>query len=210
MRPELERIAPPRIKRLKVDPDRGYPVPWFVSWIDGKPEFRVMSGAAYEQAVRQKLCWVCGEPLGRFRWFVIGPMCTINRISAEPPNHLECAEFSARACPFLTKPAMTRRENALPCDPTPENTVGGFALLHNPGLIALYLAESYERLPDGKGGHLFHLGAAAEVQWWTEGRQATPLEVYDGFRIGAERLKEMAAAEGPGALSITTSYTNGP
>jgi len=27
---------------LPIDPDRGYPVPWFVAWVNGKPDFRVI------------------------------------------------------------------------------------------------------------------------------------------------------------------------
>src|SRR2546426_12752289 len=61
---------PPRLRKLRVDA-RGYPVPWFVAWIDGPdgpetvPEFRAMDGRKFRAAVKQRLCWVCGEPLGR-------------------------------------------------------------------------------------------------------------------------------------------------
>jgi len=92
---------PSRMQTLKLD-HRGYPVPWFVAWIDGKPDFRVMDGKKMNQAVRFKKCWVCGSPLGRRFTFCIGPMCAINRTIGEPPSHHECVDFSARACPFLS------------------------------------------------------------------------------------------------------------
>jgi hypothetical protein len=202
MRPELKAIAPERIRRLPVDPDRGYPVPWFVAWIDGKPEFRVGDVKKYAQAVREKLCWVCGEVLGRYCWFTIGPMCTINRISSEPPSHRECAEFSARACPFLARPKMERRPGELPDGLRIGDgpMFGGCGLEHNPGATVLYLPMTFARFADGKGGHLFHLGEPLEVEWWTEGRKATPTEAAAAFNLGADRLKALAELQGAAAV----------
>jgi hypothetical protein len=202
MRPELERIAPDRIKRLPVDPERGYPVPWFVATVEGKPEFRVADERKYARAVRENLCWVCGDVLGRYRVYVIGPMCTVNRVSAEPPNHPGCAEFSVRACPFLTRPAMERRAGDL-ADGRPidgRDMFGGVGLLHNPGVTVLYLPMTSERRPDGHGGHLFHLGEPLKVEWWTLGRQATPAEAVAGFDVGVERLRKLAEGNGAAAL----------
>jgi hypothetical protein len=202
MKPDLAAIAPERIKRLPVDPDRGYPVPYFVAWVEGKPEFRVADARKYARAVREKLCWVCGERTGRYCWFTIGPMCIINRISAEPPAHRDCAEFSVRACPFLARPRMERRTGDL-ADGSPigaGTTGGGFALLHNPGATVLYLPMTFDRRPDGHGGHLFHLGEPLEVEWWTEGRRATAAEARAAFDVGAERLKTLA--EGNGAAGV--------
>lgn len=93
---------PPRIAKLPTD-ERGYPVPYFVEWIDGKPDFRVMSSKNLARAVKYRRCWICGEELGRFLCFTIGPMCGVNRISSEPPSHYDCARFAVSACPFLTR-----------------------------------------------------------------------------------------------------------
>src|SRR5262245_46154058 len=212
MRPDLEKIAPERINRLPIDPDRGYPVPWFCGWFDpagrqvqdgdGKPEFRAADPRKYARAVREHLCWVCGEVLGRRRAFVIGPMCTINRISAEPPNHWECAIFSMRACPFLTRPGMERRETDLP-DGSPiaaGGMMGGQGLLHNPGVMVLYIPMNYEHRPDGSGGYLFHLGEPLSVEWWTEGREAKPVEAAAAFDLGVKRLRQLAEQEGAAAV----------
>jgi hypothetical protein len=203
MREDLETFAPERIKRLPVDPVRGMPVPWFVAWVEGKPEFRVADGRKYARAVRENLCWVCGERLGRYRAFVIGPMCTINRISAEPPNHRECAEFSLRACPFLTRPAMERRDTDL-ADGTPIGdsgcTGGGVMLKHNPGVTVLYIPMTFEVRPDGHGGRLFHLGEPLWSEWWTLARHATPAEAAAGFDLGVTRLRQLAEGNGAAAL----------
>src|SRR5688500_69447 len=104
---------PSAIAKLTRD-ERGYPVPWFVSWLDGKPEFRVADASKFRLALRERRCWVCGERTKRRKdnWpdltFVLGPMCTITRTTAEPPCHFECAEFSAMACPFLSMPKAKR------------------------------------------------------------------------------------------------------
>lgn len=93
IRPELEAL-PVRLRKLPVDA-RGYPVPWFVDWIEGPegrvPEFRAMDPRKWVRAVKERLCWVCGEALGRWLVFPIGPMCAITRTTAEPPSHLDCA-----------------------------------------------------------------------------------------------------------------------
>ena len=93
-RPELNvDTMPDRIRRLPVF--RGYPVPWFVAWLEnGEPEFRAMDRAKWSRAIKDGLCWVCGERLGAHRVFVIGPMCGVNKTTSEPPCHAECAEWS--------------------------------------------------------------------------------------------------------------------
>src|SRR5580704_14496524 len=129
LRSELEDL-PSRMKTLPID-DRGYVVPWFVAWHDGKPEFRAMDGGKWVKAIREKLCWVCGERLGRWMTFVAGPMCGINRTSSEPPCHLECARWSSRNCPFLNNSEAIRRVDDEINNSCP--SVGGFALTRNPG-----------------------------------------------------------------------------
>ena len=81
---------PMRMRSLSID-ERGFPIPWFVAYKDGKPEFRAMDGEKFVRALRGKLCWVCGQKLGVTMAFVAGPMCGINRTSAEPPSHRDCA-----------------------------------------------------------------------------------------------------------------------
>ena len=72
---------PHGVKNLPVDPIRGYPVPWFVGWIDGKPEFRCMDPAKLKLAITERRCWVCGERLDNRATFVIGPMPPCDFIS---------------------------------------------------------------------------------------------------------------------------------
>lgn len=114
LRPELSAL-PARIARLPLH--RGYPVPWFVDSLpDGTPEFRAADLRKFGRAIKEHRCWVCGDYTGSLLAFVIGPMCAINRTSAEPPCHYDCAVWSVKNCPFLSRPRMVRRENDMPAD----------------------------------------------------------------------------------------------
>jgi hypothetical protein len=203
LRPELEAL-PPRIARLPVD-GRGYPVPWFVAWENGAPEFRVADGEKWARAVRDRLCWVCGDPLGAYLVFVIGPMCGINRTTAEPPCHRECAEWSARNCPFLTRPQMVRREDEIVNNERHAKEGAGCPITRNPGVTLLWTTREYRVFSDGRGGRLIRIGSPRAVAWYAHGRPATREEVAESVRTGLPLLEELAIAqdrqEGAGAVS---------
>lgn len=189
LRPGLPPL-PRRIAALPVD-KRGYPVPWFVEWIDGEPEFRAADGRKAVLAVQRKLCWVCGQPLGTRLAFLVGPMCGINRISAEPPSHRECAKFSAIACPFLSIPKMVRREGGLPEE---AGNPGGLMIRRNPGVSLLWCTRSYEIMP-APPSFLFQMGEPFEVAWYAEGRPATRAEVDASIESGLPCLLDACNAE---------------
>jgi hypothetical protein len=105
---------PDRMRHLPVSSD-GYPCPRFISWINGKPDFRSIEPDKLGKAVRLNLCWLCGQALGSRLAMVVGPMCIINRVSSEPPCHRECAEYAVVACPFLSD--AIRRRNTRPFVP---------------------------------------------------------------------------------------------
>ncbi len=193
LRPGLPPL-PSRMQALKLD-HRGYPVPHFVAWIDGKPDFRVMDGEKLQQAVRFKKCWVCGSPLGRKFTFCIGPMCAINRTIGEPPSHFECVDFSARACPFLLMPKAKRRENNLP-----PGEFSPSGLKRNPGVVLLWTTDRYSVIRGSAGEPLFKLGDPLGLEWITEGRTATREEIMDSIESGLPLLRELAQMEGPEAM----------
>jgi len=195
VRPGLPTL-PERIKRLPVDPDRGYPVPWFVEWVDGKPDFRIMSHEKLLLIVGgEKRCWVCGQKLGVHLAFVIGPMCAVNRISAEPPSHFECAVFSAKACPFLTRPRMHRREAG-----KPEGLMdaAGTMIPRNPGVALVWVSKKY-RVIDTKqqntSRYLFEVGEPRHVFAFTQGRQATKEEIAASIDSGLPLLEQACELE---------------
>lgn len=211
---DLPDNMPLRIQRLARDA-RGFPVPWFVQWFNqetrepceygyGTPDFRVADMRKLGKAITQRRCWVCGEVMGNHRVFVIGPMCVVNKVTSEPANHRDCAEWSARACPFLSRPRMRRNEKDTPeaaTDPA------GFFIERNPGVVCLYetaYAKPFRPHAGGKG-ILFRLGDPVRVDWWAEGRKATREEVEHSIATGFPALEKMAQLDG--AESIAELYT---
>ena len=188
LRPELE-PPPSRMQSLPMD-DRGYPVPWFVDWIDGKPEFRAMDLKKWIRAVKEKLCWTCGERLGRWMVFVAGPMCGINRTSSEPPSHLECARYAAKNCPFLNNPEAIRRvDDVIGAD---MSHVAGFALTRNPGVTMLWTCNNYSVFRDQKNRPLLQMGEPSSVEWYSRGKPATREEVLASIESGMPALAAIA------------------
>jgi hypothetical protein len=191
---------PRRMTRLPVN-ERGFPVPFFVAKVNGEYDFRAFSGDKITACVRKRLCWLCGEPLGRYMAFVIGPMCSINRVSSEPPSHLECAQYAVKACPFLTKPRARRNDVDLP----QFGKNGGFgmaagnAIEHNPGAVLIWITKDYKPVSDGHGGVLFSIGEPHDLLWFAEGRTATRAEIDAAIAKGLPYLREIAAKEGPEA-----------
>jgi hypothetical protein len=198
IRPDLEAL-PSRMSSLPINDD-GYPVPWFVAWVDGKPEFRAADAEKLRSAIRHRRCWVCGEPLGNFLTFVAGPMGGVNRTSAEPPAHLECGQWSARNCPFLSNAKRKRREDEVMNNENLQANAAGFAITRNPGVTLLWTTRSYELFGDGRGGVLFHMGPPTSIQYWREGRKATREEVRASVQSGLSPLQAMATEQGDEAV----------
>lgn len=190
LRPDLPPL-PEKVARLPVA-DNGYPVPWFVSWIRGKPEFRAASARKQERALKEKRCWVCGGGYGHRFAFVLGPMCVVNRINAEPPSHEECADFSAKACPFLSKPAMRRRENDLPPEVVEPP---GHMIRRNPGVACVWVTRYYRMVDAGDGRPLFMVGDPLAVRWYAEGRAATRAEVVASIDSGLPALQAACSTD---------------
>jgi hypothetical protein len=199
--------VPPRIRRLPIA--RGYPVPWFVAWLDedglattsgqGTPDFRIIRPGGVAFAHNNQRCWICGDPLGSYKTFTIGPMCAVNRTSAEPPSHLDCSDWSARACPFLARPQARRRDAG-----RPEGTVEapGIALMRNPGVALVWTTRKYKPVSDGMGGVLFNIGEPTDVRWYAEGREATRDEVLASINSGLPSLRELAEQERGGVAAL--------
>lgn len=192
-RPDLTPM-PDRIKDLPVY--RGYPVPWFVAWIDDEPEFRTASGLKWTVAVHTKRCWVCGSRLGAYLAFVLGPMCGISRTTVEPPSHRDCAEWSIINCPFLSRPGMVRRTNDLPEGHT---NPAGEALLRNPGVTLLWITRDFTTFHDRKGQPMITVGDPLETVWFAEKRLATREEIDVSVAGGLPTIQALARLDGPKA-----------
>jgi hypothetical protein len=186
---------PPRMIRRPVN-ERGFPVPWFVSMIRGKWDFVNLDPRKIIEAYNRKICWLCGEPLGTFKAFVIGPMCSINRVSSEPPAHADCAEYAVKACPFLARPNAKRNTAAALAG---DEHVPGIMVQHNPGANLIWITKAFQPIRDPNGGVLFALGEPTSVTWWAEGRTATRAEIKAAIDKGLPFLRRAAEIEGNGA-----------
>jgi hypothetical protein len=189
----------PKSMRGLVKDERGYPVPFFVDYVNGKPEFRAMDPRKYLRCVKEKRCWVCGAKLGVLMCFVVGPMCGINRISAEPPSHEDCGRWSALNCPFMANPRMVRREDDLVNNAKIVEHSAGTAITRNPGVTLLWLTRNYELINDVRGRPLIIMGEPEKTEWYAEGRPATIDEVTKSIDTGIVTLHAEAKKE-PGGL----------
>lgn len=189
-----ERLAavtmPSRIATLPRD-KRGYPIPAFIDRkadkADGEPDFRIMNPHFLGRCVKQRRCWICGQILGRYQTFTIGPMCAVNRNTAEPPGHLDCAIYSARVCPFLSNPDMRRIDHNMP-----DTQGAGIMIPRNPGVTCLWTTTRYRVWQQKSGGVLFDIGEPTGVQWWAHGRPATRAEIEASINSGMPLLRAQA------------------
>lgn len=161
---------PERMCHLPID-DRGYPIPEFVSNLDGKRDFRAVSLEHLANCVHHDLCWICGQLLDVWKVFVMGPLDAIQGITNEPPSHPECAEFAVRACPFLLLPKAQHRSID-----NPNVKRRPRASDSNPGMCCLYTVRGYAYREKPKT-IIFRTGRAVRVDWYTQGRPATRTEV---------------------------------
>lgn len=192
---------PSSIAALPITPT-GFPVPWFADVRDGVADLRVIRPRGIEIALREARCWICGRSLGTNLSFVVGPMCVVSRISSEPPSHHACAEFAAKACPFLANPKTRRNDNDLPLDTVP---AAGIMLLHNPGVTAIYTTRSFKALRPGtkhgsSDGILLTMGGLVMIEWFAEGRKATRAEVEAAVERGLPALRDLAQRQGMRAV----------
>ncbi len=184
-------IAPPeQIAALRRN-QAGFPIPFFVAnQHHPDPEFWLASPVAYRKAVMASSCWVCGRRRpGGADAFVIGPMCAVNRISADPPAHPECVDYAVKVCPFLSRPEMKRHSQDLP----PGTTMPGIPILRNPGVAGIWVCAEWQLTKIPGQGWLFDLGEPISVSWWSRGRPATRAEVLASMTSGLPLLEEQCA-----------------
>jgi hypothetical protein len=114
----------------------------------------------------------------------------------EPACHRDCAEFTAKACPFLTRPREKRNEKGL----SPDASAPGTMIKRNPGCVCLFETPLAKAFDDGRGGWLIRLDAPTRVDWWAEGRKATRAEIMASIEGGLQLLEAEAKKDGADAV----------
>lgn len=200
LRPEMV-DAPGAMHGRPID-HRGFYVPWFVTGKDdrGLWDFTRVDPRRVREGYERQVCFVSGEPLGRYRSFVIGPMCCINRITAEPPVKREVAEWSVRVCPWISNPAARRPEKA----DGELLTAPGIMIKDNPGICAIWTVEraNYRMGRD----RLIRLGDPTHLEFYTQKRKATQEEIRKAMVQGAAKLMAIAEPEGEEAIQLLERY----
>ena len=77
----------------------GYPVHFTVLVKDGIPDFRAINQANQMQAIENKLCHLCGEPM--FDPYFISDQELPRHVLTDGPMHYDCADFACSLCPYL-------------------------------------------------------------------------------------------------------------
>lgn len=179
-------------------------MPWFVAKVgNGKYDFRAIDPQKLTDAIKKKRCWVCGGKLSPKKdfAFTIGPMCGVNRVTSEPPSHLDCATWSAKACPFLTQRLIHRR----PTDDIEGGVVVDPAGIHfdqNPGVACIWVCRDYSTFnAPGGPGFLIDIGEPSEVLWYRKGGPASREDVERAIDAGYPRLLDLAKRDGAGAIA---------
>jgi hypothetical protein len=193
---------PDRIARLPRD-IRGYPIPFNVLRADdGTPFFTVNDDRTHLRCIREGLCPLCGERLGKWKWFVGGPKSAFDPHGwyFDLPGHHECERYALAVCPYLAMPKYLKRvdvphpeklPNALPLvllDQTPIEErpeifvalAGQMIEVADNSPMLPYVRPSYPRLG---------------YEFWRHGKQFTEAEAMPFLRqaLGAEfRLPEVA------------------
>ncbi|THD62965.1 hypothetical protein [Phenylobacterium sp.] len=184
---------PKRVQRLPTD-RRGFPVPWFVAWRDGEPQFPVVDAAKLGVAWAGELCWVCGDKLGALRGWVVGPMSALEGATPEPPSHYDCARFSVRCCPHLSTP--TAKPSARYGEAEGYAAQANVSKLRS-GATAIWVTRGRGATPfHAGGGLLFGLEGPERLEWYAAGRPASAADVRAAIARVLPTLRRVAEREG--------------
>lgn len=135
---------PKFLAHLKID-ERGYPIPYFVSKINGVYDFRYSSEHKVISCLKEKKCYICYKKLQPDNYyFITGPLGQLSKSVSEPPMHRQCAEFALQACPHILYQAAERKADESVAKKNP------FLLKEKPPYLWLIKATSYKREDVGK------------------------------------------------------------
>lgn len=155
---------------------RGYPVPFFVQWFknglpcnfgEGEPDLRFVDERKPAECYRRMICWICGQPLHYRVAFIGGPISVKNRTFGDGPMHMDCAEYSALACPHLINPKAKRREGD---DRAKQTYTSPGATKRHPDKVAVYITRKF--FIEKSGGCIIWVAEApVEMRWFKEGKR---------------------------------------
>ena len=186
---------PERIARLEHD-KRGYPIPWNVlRGDDGTPFFIINDDRKAYHALLRDLCPICGERLGRWKWFVGGLRSAFDPAGCyfDLPGHRECIEYALQVCPYLAIPKYLRHADAIA---HPEKLPVGHGILldetvipDRPEVMVAVCARRIELLDRGPlQPYLKPVKPFDDWTYWRHGKQIDEAEALPYLRaaLGAD------------------------
>lgn len=168
--------------RLRTRPRdrRGYVIPW-VQFVadDGTPNFAVLEEGKTRDALRRRLCGLCGQPMGRHVYFVGGPLTVANRYFYDPPMHKECAIYALETCPHLARSKGRYRDPAAVKEAIKGEAatlvVGEMVTATKCDYYALMHAVSYNHGRTEQGMLVVRAGPWIDVEYWKDGKAIGPV-----------------------------------
>lgn len=158
--------APPATMRnLRFD-SGGFPVPWNVAWTMGVPDHELMDTTKIAVAIKEHRCWECGEPMRRFKTFVVTAADAIDRSSPHPPAHRDCAEYVTTV------------------------------LKRRPGVRVLWTTIGMQVYTTPAGAMRFRMADPVVAAWYCDGESANRETVMDAIAATARDLAKYAEANG--------------
>lgn len=194
---------PERIARLDTDA-RGYKIPWNVLRAeDGTPFFTINDDRKAWIAINEQLCPICGERLGKWKWFVGGPRSAFHEHGwyLDLPMHHECMTFALETCPYLALPKYLGRIDVTHAEKLPKK----LRILLDETITrdrpAIFVAAGSDQVEAQRGRpgvvpYLRPLRPALGYEYWRHGKQITEEEALpylrtalgdDGWTIPAVR-----------------------
>jgi hypothetical protein len=144
---------PPFLSHLKVD-ERGYPIPFFVAYVKGKPDFRMIDPKKFNYCFEQDLCFVCGKKHVKKNYFIVtGPQGLANGVHSDCPSHRGCLEYSLKICPHLFFESSQRNERGEHYNHAVKTT-GVAGVKEKPDILYLIKADKWVTIPGPNGGVL--------------------------------------------------------
>lgn len=171
---------PPKLA-LRPKDRRGYPIPFIVMRDDdGRPHFTINNHERVEQAIRQRICAMCGKKLEFDCWLIGGPGAAFHQHGAflDPPVHHACGTYALQVCPFLAAPSYSHRIDGSTLDLA---KVKGMALVQEDGMqpdqppfFAFARTSSIERYSQQTGIiYVIPKRPWKAVEFWNNGERIT-------------------------------------
>jgi hypothetical protein len=185
----MKLAAMPERLSLRPRDHRGYPIPWNVLTADdGSPFFTVNDDRRAWEAVRLLLCPLCGERLGRWRWFVGGPRSAFDPDGwyLDLPGHHDCMRFALQTCPYLSAPKYSGRIDVVDVEKLPPQArilIDETVLPDRPDLFVMVAGDKIEY--QARGVLIPYTRPSRPycgLEYWRTGQQVTESEALPALR----------------------------